>query len=332
LEARCALCARGGTLPSEHEDLIWHLNRLRRARLDGKLVFVLGSGINKPYRLPDWRELLDLLMRDCSRVRQSAGVYPYVGQQLQAIIADPLLQAAVGRQGYLKPELWLAAIRKHLQESAEFPVEARDKPLYQVADLVMQQYAADRHRHVPVLTFNYDDLMEKALRAAARVKDRPAIRSVSREREFAASIYRPGVWVYHLHGDANSDTSPILDAASYLRILGSPGRHWSWDCLSTVLFQRGTGAMFIGLSLVDPSLRLLLTQWAEKGLPISGIYVAAPPPRSPDDRSIEDKLKLATISRDIIRLFDEVLSQLSLIPYHVTVWDEIQELLKEIAS
>jgi len=90
--------------------------------------------------------------------------------------------------------------------------------------------------------------------------------------------------------------------------------------------------MFIGLSLVDPSLRLLLTQWAEKGLPISGIYVTAPPPRPPDELSLEDKLKLDIISRDIIHLFDEVLKQLSLIPYHVTVWDEIQELLKEIAS
>lgn len=321
-----------GTLNAEYEDLIWHLNRLRRARLDGKLVFVIGSGVNKSYRLPDWRELLDLLMRDCSRVREGSTVTRYVGQQLQAIVPDPLLQAAVGRQGYLKPELWIAAIRKHLQEDLRFPATEKEKPLYQVANLVMQQYAADRHRHIPVLTFNYDDLLEKALRAAARPKDRVAIRSVSRERDYAASIYRPGVWVYHLHGDANSETSPILDATSYLRVLGSPGRHWSWDCLSATLFQRGTGAMFIGLSLVDPSLRLLLTQWAEKGLPISGIYVTAPPPRPPDELSLEDKLKLDIISRDIIHLFDEVLKQLSLIPYHVTVWDEIQELLKEIAS
>ncbi|HEX3067827.1 MAG TPA: SIR2 family protein [Thermoanaerobaculia bacterium] len=256
----------------------------------------------------------------------------HIGQQLQGIIPDPLLQAAIVRQGYLKPDLWVKAIRGHLRELKDRPAADSSKPLYQIARLVMGQYSADRHRHVPLLTFNYDHMLEYALESAAQPRDRSSIYSISRESDYAASIFRPGVFVYHLHGDALSDDSPIFDATSYLRVLGSPGRHWSWDCLSATLFQRGTGAMFIGLSLVDPSLRLLLTQWAEKGLPLSGIYVSSPAPSPPDHLTWEEKLNLANISRDILRLFDDVLTQLSLIPYHVTLWDEIQELLKEIEA
>ncbi|HXA17074.1 MAG TPA: SIR2 family protein [Thermoanaerobaculia bacterium] len=269
-------------------------------------------------------------MLECSRVREATTVASHIGTQMQAIVAEPLLQAAVGRQGYSNPELWIEAISRSLVATRGAP-EDSGKPLYDIADLVVRQYEKDRHRHIPVLTFNYDRLMERAIQSRTRsVRDIAAIHSISDEREYAASIYRPGMFVYHLHGDATSKTSPILDAASYLRVLGSPGRHWSWDCLTATLFQRGTGAMFIGLSLVDPSLRLLLTQWAEKGLPLSGVYVGAPPPPPPVTLKLDDRLKLAKVSRDILHLFDEVLMQLSLIPYHVTDWDEIPDLLKDI--
>jgi hypothetical protein len=299
------------------------------------LTFVLGSGINKSYALPDWRQLLVQLLLDSGRVhggsRITEAITEQVGLQLQNIVADPLLQAAIGRQGYIQPSLWSEAIRDHLEERPKHLTRSRKKPLYQIAKVVMGQYEADRHRHISVLTFNYDNLLEKALHARARKRDQGAIISISRGEDYAPSIYRSGVFIYHLHGDVHS-SSPILDATSYLRVLGSPGRHWSWDCLNASLFQRDSAAMFIGLSLVDPSLRLLLTQWAEKGLSLSGVYVAAPPPTPSKELKPGDQLRVARISRAIIRLFDEVLEQLSLIPYHVTVWDEIHDLLEVIAD
>jgi hypothetical protein len=300
------------------------------------LIFVLGSGINKSYHLPDWRELLERLLRDCGRVRDGSGAES-LGIQLQLIVPDPLLQAAVGRQGYRRPALWIEAIRKHVRELDHFPATDPKKPLYAIADLVLSQFEADRSRHISVLTFNYDNLLEKALFARAVPGDHDWIHSISNESDYAASIHSAGVFVHHLHGFAFDDNSPIFDAASYLRVLGSPGRHWSWDCLAANLFQRGAGTMFIGLSLVDPSLRLLLTHWADKGLPLSGLYVSAPPPlpqagaRDSKTALVEAQLSIAHSTRDIVRLFDAVLERLSLIPYHVTVWDEIIDLLEVIA-
>lgn len=298
---------------------------------------MLGSGVNKSYELPDWRQLIERLLHGCGRVRDGSGIDSLIGTQLQRIVPDPLLQAAIGRQGYLQPKLWIEAIRKQLHEREGHPATDPMKPLYRIADLVMRQFEDDRHRRIPVLTFNYDDLLEKALFARAAEHDHPSIHSISREEDYASSIHRSGVFIYHLHGFASSEDSPIFDATSYLRVLGSPGRHWSWDCLATSLFQHDSGAMFIGLSLVDPSLRLLLTHWAEKGLPLYGLYVSAPPPPPPSEMTaktqaklLEDQLKVANVTRDIVRLFDEVLDQLSLIPYHVTVWEEINDLLEVI--
>ncbi len=271
------------------------------------------------------------------------------------------MQAAITRQGYRQPKLWVEAIRKELKEQEEFPADDPEKPLSRIADLVMRQFEDDRHRHIAVLTFNYDGLLEQALFTRAKEHDRGSIFTIFREEDYAASIHRSGVFIYHLHGYALSDDSPIFDAASYLRVLGSPGRHWSWDCLTTSLIQRDSGAMFIGLSLVDPSLRLLLTHWAEKGLPLSGVYISGPPPEPaiipPSDseeekrtseheteeqkrkrakkkeaQALEQRLRIANVTRDIVHLFDEVLDQLSLVPHHVTVWEEINDLLESIGK
>jgi len=325
-----------GTL--NQSDLVSHLRRLRSARIDGKLIFVLGSGINKSYRLPDWRQLLERLLRACGRMRDGSEIDTQIGIQLQRLVPDPLLQAAIVRQGYLQPKLFVEAIEEQLREQSEHPAKDERKPLYRVADLVMSQFEADRHRHIAVLTFNYDDLLEKALRARADERDHPWIQSISSDEDYASAIHASGVFVYHLHGYVKDHESPIFDAASYLRVLGSPGRHWSWDCLTANLLQRDSGVLFIGLSLVDPSLRLLLTQWADRGLPLSGLYISAPPPlptsiagQRTKGGKLQAQLKVAHMTRDLVRLFDEVLEHLSLIPYHVTVWEEINDLLEVIA-
>lgn len=299
---------------------------------------MLGSGVNSSYRLPDWRQLLERLLRACGRMRDGAEIDAQLGVQLQRIVPDPLLQAAIVRQGYLRPRLFVEAIEEQLREKPDYPASDKNKPLYRIADLVMSQFEADRHRHIAVLTFNYDDLLETALFARAAKQDHPWIQSISGENEYAAAMPASGVFVYHLHGYVKDHQSPIFDAASYLRVLGSPGGHWSWDCLTGNLFQRDSGVVFIGLSLVDPSLRLLLTHWADKGLPLSGLYITAPPPlplsvpgKVSRTEKLETQLKVAHMTRDIMRLFDEVLQHLSLIPYHVTVWDELNDLLEVIA-
>src|SRR5262249_40418113 len=141
--------------------------------------------------------------------------------------------------------------------------------------------------------------------------------SVANKTELARARQRPGIYIYHLHGSLeNRDSDIVLDAYSYVSILAAPGNHWSWNCMNTFLFQKDAGSMFIGLSLLDPSLRLLLTQSAANGLPLSAVFIGKPlePPLLKEQATA---LKIAWMMRDVQTLFDNLLEELSLIPYHV---------------
>lgn len=137
-----------------HDEVLWTLRRLRRARVDGRLVFVLGSGINSAYEVPDWSTLLIGLLSDSGRVRlPPADDIPELRAILSDIIPDPLLQAAVTRQAYEDDDRWLASLRDALQP--RHPATDADKPLARIAAIVADQYSRDRRRHIAILTFNY---------------------------------------------------------------------------------------------------------------------------------------------------------------------------------
>lgn len=292
-------------------------------------MFVLGAGVNNDYGLPDWPKLLARLMCRSGRVHTAPDglAEEGVAELMTLIIGDPLLQGAAARRAYRSPALWLNRLSDSLHVDGE---QLRDpkKPLFEIARIVAHQYRADRRRHVAVLTFNYDESLEEALRF--QLGDETVVSSVASAHTFALARHRSGIFVYHLHGsigDAKSDI--VLDAASYVKILAAPGHHWSWDCMNMFLFKAETGAVFIGLSLLDPSLRLLLTQSAAKRLPLAGVYIAKPLPRLEHEDAKTDRL-LAFIARDIQALFDEFLEEISLVPYHVADWSETVPLLRRI--
>jgi hypothetical protein len=356
------------------DELEWYLRRLQYARKEGKLVFVLGAGINKEYGLPDWAETLvrltkrggklDALAEQRSKefgARAEPRGESESKQFIDDVIADPLLQAAAIRGAYTSSSDWLRALGHELTPSPEV-LKDKSKPLGKVAKIVAEQHRGDPHRHIAILTFNYDDLMEGALRQELGEEEaKRVVVSVSNATEMGRARQRPGIYIYHLHGSlANKDSDIVLDAYTYVRILSAPGNHWSWACMNTFLFQKDSGAMFIGLSLLDPSLRLLLTRSATNGMPLSAVFVGKPlEPKAPQPRPIPidtlagktkeellkaadkalklelrraaaEALKVAWMMRDVQTLFDNLLEELSLIPYHVTAWSEVGPLLDRV--
>lgn len=316
-----------------YDELEWHLHRLRSAYAGGKLIFVLGAGINRDFGFPDWSQLLVKLVRRCGRLQHPAHATITtndVQKVMEAVIADPLLQAAAIRGAHVNAGDWIAALRDALNIRPR-GLNDKTKSLGRIAKSVAEQYEADPRRHVAILTFNFDDLVERALAMElGKEKARVVVTSVATGKELASASHRPGIYVYHLHGSLANLESIVLDAMSYVRILAAPANHWSWSCMNTFLFQEHSGVMFVGLSLLDPSLRLLLTHAATNGMPLSAIFVGKPlePPILPDD--IGKSLNLAFMMRDVQALFDDLLEELSLIPYHVTAWSEIGELLDKV--
>lgn len=328
-----------------YDQLEWYLRRLRYARRAGKLVFVLGSGINAEYGLPDWSDLIVQLTRNCGKLHTPKLDLPAstMKQYIDAVIADPLLQAAAIRGAYASSRDWIRALQRVMPFDPGV-MKDRNKPLGRIASIAWEQYKTDPRRHVPILTFNYDDLVERALAVEIGDTGRVVV-PVTNAAELARARNRPGIYVYHLHGAlSNPDSDIVLDAYTYVQILAAPANSWSWSCMNTFLFQKDASAMFIGLSLLDPSLRLLLTQSARNAMPLSAIYVGKPlrPPRPPvrvrDDGTIEkpreeertSALAVAWMMHDVQRLFDNLLEELSLIPYHVTSWSEIADLLDRV--
>lgn|GEM_PF-1757699 len=315
-----------------YDELEWHLRRLRAAYAAGKLIFVLGAGINRDFGFPDWGELLVKLVRRCGRLQHPAHATVSSGevrQIMEAVIADPLLQAASVRGAYVSKADWSAALREALNIRPRGLNDERSS-LRRIARSVANQYLKDPRRHVAILTFNFDDLIERALAFELGRAANDVVTSVATANDLAGASHRPGIYVYHLHGSLSNLDSVILDAMSYVRILAAPANHWSWSCMNTFLFQEHSGVMFVGLSLLDPSLRLLLTHAATNGMPLSAIFVGKPmePPILTDD--VDKSLNLAFMMRDIQSLFDDLLEELSLIPYHVTAWSEIGELLDKV--
>jgi hypothetical protein len=325
------------------DELEWYLRRLRYAHREGKLVFVVGAGINKEYGLPDWAQMLVQLTAGCGKLHtppadttggaaEKANRTPLLGpkQFIDDVIADPLLQAAAIRGAYANPSDWIRALRRVLAYSPSV-LDDKDKPLGKVAKIAVRQYRKDPRRHIAILTFNFDDLIEGALRKELGDPEaKRVVASVSNAVELARARQRPGIYVYHLHGSlANEESDIVLDAYTYVSILAAPGIHWSWACMNMFLFQKDSGSMFIGLSLLDPSLRLLLTQSATNGMPLSAIFVGKPlDPPLLDSNSLA--LRNAWMMHDVEKLFDNLLEELSLIPYHVTEWSEVGYLLDKV--
>lgn len=359
-----------------YDELEWHILRLRYAREAGKLVFLLGAGINTEYGLPNWSQMLVRLTEGSGRLHRAEQplTHEEARRSIDGVIIDPLLQAAALRAAYPSPADWVRALRSILKFEDDV-LDNETKPLGRIAKVVAQQYLQDPQRHIAVLTFNYDSLIKKALdRAMGDQAD--VVTVVSTADELARVRHRPGIFVYQLHGSlANEKSDIVLDAYSYVRILSAPANHWSWSCMNTFLFQKDAGVMFIGLSLVDPSLRLLLTHAAENGMPLSAIFIGNPlealvpsacslpssarryspallprlassgsrlrfPRKAPSRRyersllrdRLQKALTAAWMKHDVQRLFDNLLEELSLIPYHVTEWSEVGDLIDRVGK
>lgn len=325
-----------------YDEFAWHWRRLGQVARDGRLVFVLGAGINYSYGLPLWSGLIEQLLIESGRMPRLRGRAPgttEVNQEelnairyvLGALTPDPLLQAALVRAAYPSDKAWIDAIRKHMHKADATPPATPGKPLHEIATMLVAAIKHTPGRHISVLTFNYDDYLEEAIRAVLHDEgmDETLVRSIADSRRFERSWTSTGIYVYHLHGHLKAErrADAVLDAYSYVPVL--QGDHWSWRCLERVLSQVDATALMVGLSLTDPSLRFVLTRWETWRTPVLGVYLAAPIP-VPKGSTLARQRQLAFLARSILDLYDAVMDRLHLVAYHLSSWNELTTILAEI--
>lgn len=233
------------------------LRDLRAAFRRRELVLFLGAGVSIPYGVPSWRDLvLELVFDQAAGTRRLGPMGPHYRRAVASWMTDyfaydPLVLARMvekaldrrtrrGRQADFGERL-----REHLYAQEHAP--SGRTLLAAVADLVGRKPGGVHS----VVTFNFDDLLERAL-AARRVRF-SAVTGPGRRHD-------DHVRIVHVHGYVPREgpierSTMVFTEPDYHRLTEST---FHWGLAEIVDALRKRTVLFVGLSMSDPSLRRLL--------------------------------------------------------------------------
>jgi len=243
---------------------------------------------------------------------------------------DPLMQGNIARAAYPAAS-WTDALAAQFRNTKQERDADDPGVLSKIAKMLVASLKQDRTRHLSVLSFNYDSMLDDAVikELNGEKLDTSLQKSVKDGETFEQSWMDAGIYIYHLHGYLETaQPEPILDGDSYVPVLR--GDHWSWRCMERALTSGGNASLFIGLSLADPSLSYVLERWKSWQTPLVGVYLA-PPPILPFVKQ-GDPRTVALIYRSIMDLYSSVLDRLHLICYHLSSWREIDAILNFVGG
>lgn len=222
---------------TDREQLTTHLGQ---ELMSGRLAIVLGAGVSKPMNLPDWDELLDRMFTTAGLDRPTA--------------KEPKRQAEFFLDAACKGDrqLLIRAVHQALYAAvrSSISIMRRNDTLAAIGALVM---ASKRGSAAFVVTFNYDDLLERYLEFHGFVTT-----SVTSTRHWASSA---DVVIFHPHGfipltdDRPASEDIVLDLTSYTKIIGNEADPWRQELLTLL---RTHTCLFIGISGDDDNMDSLL--------------------------------------------------------------------------
>lgn len=204
----------------------------------GRLALVLGAGISMPFGLPNWSQLIERL---------------YTHEELSPPGGHDLTKAASFflnkryRDNYAG---FLEAVKRALYDGviADFQSLRENNTLGAIGSLVM---ASQRGSASTVITFNFDDLLERYLKYHGFL-----VISSGIERHWGGTS---DVTVLHPHGILPFEGSIpfhelIFDRISYSKAI-DPAKPWRQEILS---IMRTHTCIFVGLSDNDNNLYSML--------------------------------------------------------------------------
>ncbi|HKV13122.1 MAG TPA: SIR2 family protein [Thermoanaerobaculia bacterium] len=239
---------------------------LQRAWKEKNLVLFLGNGVSMPYGIPAWKDLvLEILFDQTDVARRLEPIeiphrralaswlvdyYEYDPVVLARVVKNEIRRRASRGRRAAPGEgetLFLEKVREHL-----YPSPPLDPPeptaLTAVADLIKK--SSDDTGVTGVVTFNFDDLLERKL--AGTVDVRPIWSGRRQEGN--------GFPILHPHGylpqDGDLEDCNLVFTEDDYHDLTTAVFHWALT--SIVSYLRHSTVLFIGLSMLDPNLRRLL--------------------------------------------------------------------------
>lgn len=225
---------------------------------DEKLVFVLGAGASVAYGLPNWNTLLQKLLLLTLQSEENEDVNASILAKTFSSVFEP---SSLISARYLQHHFQ----ENHPNSKLAFENAIRDILYSEIAikehsDLLkeIRQYciAAGRTPNLnSIITYNYDDLLEKCLR------------DIEVDIPFA-SIHSSGMRnktnelpIYHVHGYLPENGQLTYRNKVILSEIGYHKQYldsYGWSNLSQINKFKDFNCVFIGLSFSDPNLRRIL--------------------------------------------------------------------------
>jgi len=304
------------------DDRDQNLAALSAALRSDRLALFLGAGVSASAGLPDWNGLLKDLATTLFRETATDVLTPAeedtVFEYFQTEVpSSPLIVARLLRENF--SSRFADKIRRALYRS-----NPRDSQLLaEISALCLP--ARNRMGPPGVVTFNFDDLLEREL-----ARRGVAFRPIFSEGHEATREELP---IYHVHGYLPSTEELTKEAQSSL-VFSEEAYHaqsadpYSWSNITQLNLLRSNVCLFVGLSMSDPNLRRLLEITITKK-PATRHYAIL---KDHWNSTMAGKLTGATSSLPrIFRGLEEgSLSRLGVSVIWVGGYDEIPELLRLI--
>jgi SIR2-like domain len=243
-----------------HKQAMEHVGKLIEAHRRGRLALVLGAGVSKEYGVPDWNTLLYQLMlttssgedTDAESAAMTARLLTLALNKSPTVAARFIQMQTNGNPangGLAFEERVRSEIYKNLQWSDP------PKPFHEEVRLLALAAAGNPQLDC-IITYNYDDLVDRALKSVARdeiphkVIHGPKMRAVP-----------PELAIYHVHGYL-PPAGPLTELHRVVLAEADYHRHYAnafqWQNQVQIEKFAGRTCLFFGISLSDPNLRRLL--------------------------------------------------------------------------
>jgi hypothetical protein len=241
------------------------LEGLMRAWAEKVLVLFLGAGVSKPYGIPTWKDLvLEIVFDQTDVARRLGAVDLPFRRALAAWLVDyyeydPIILARVVKNEIRRRssrkskgrdeahDLFLEKVREHLYPE-EPPTPHEPTTLTAVADFIKR--SGDQEGVAAVVSFNYDDLLERKLTGSLKFR---SVWSARRSRDKSLPLLHPHGFLPQ-EGDAK-DCRLVFTEDDYH---GLTTTVFHWALTAVVNYLRHNTVLFIGLSMLDPNLRRML--------------------------------------------------------------------------
>lgn len=207
-------------------------------------VLVLGAGVSIDAGLPSWNELLERLLKNCPNCIANK---EEISDVLKASNDSNLIAARNIRIRM--------GISTREEENSEFTKQIHDC-LYaeethksELIDAIC--LAAETNKLKCIITYNYDDLVERELERRF-IQAWPVCKS--------SHIFNNNLPIYHVHGivpktEKWMKPNPILTENAYHHLYQDA---YEWSNIEQLHAFTSSRCFFIGLSMTDPNLRRLL--------------------------------------------------------------------------